>query len=113
MPEDRDRRIGRRVRLARVEAGYIDHEPRERLAQALHTPGLGARNIGHIERGERPLYEHEAIILGRVLNKPASWFYEDPQPPPNDAQQLAREVRELRALLERVLQAFPRVAVRA
>jgi hypothetical protein len=108
MPEDRDRRIGRRVRLARVESGYIDHEPRERLAQALRTPGLGARNIGHIERGERPLYEHEAIILGRVLNKPPGWFYEDPQPPPSELQQLAREVRELRALVETVFKTFPR-----
>lgn len=73
MTDDDRKAIGDRVRAARVAAGY---QQRDALAREVTLPRFGAKTIGAVERGERPLYEHEAAELARVLDVAADWFFQ-------------------------------------
>jgi hypothetical protein len=67
--------VSDRVRAARIQAGYLR---RPDLAAQLRLPRFGEKVLGQVERGERPLYEHEAVELARVLGVEAEWFYGSP-----------------------------------
>lgn len=73
MTDDDRKAIGDRVRAARVAAGY---QQRDALAREVKLPRFGAKTIGAVERGQRPLYEHEAVELARVLDVGADWFFQ-------------------------------------
>jgi len=66
--------VGRRLAAARKRAGI---KTRKDLADRVSLPRLGKETIGKIERGERPLYEHEAPFVARALEVPVSYFYEE------------------------------------
>lgn len=46
----------------------------EQLAAKLDTPGLGAKTIGAIERGERAVRPHELRVLAEALDVPIEFF---------------------------------------
>ena len=60
-----------RLRAARIQAGY---SRREDLAEQITLPRFGAKVLGQVERGERPLFEREAVELGRILGVEADWL---------------------------------------
>jgi transcriptional regulator with XRE-family HTH domain len=60
-----------RLRAARIQAGY---NRREDLAEQITLPRFGKEVLGQVERGERPLFEHEAVELGRILDVEADWL---------------------------------------
>lgn len=65
--------VGARVRGARLLHGQL-YEKRKALTDALNLPRFGDKLLGQVERGERKLYEHEAVELGRVLEVEADWL---------------------------------------
>jgi transcriptional regulator with XRE-family HTH domain len=60
-----------RVRAARIQAGY---SRREDLTAEIKLPRFGTALLGQVERGERPLFKHEAVELGRILDVEADWL---------------------------------------
>lgn len=60
----------RRLRAARVLADLTVQQ----LADKLDTPGLGAKTIGAIERGERAVRPHEIRVVAEALNVPVEFF---------------------------------------
>jgi transcriptional regulator with XRE-family HTH domain len=60
-----------RVRAARIQAGYSRLED---LTAEIKLPRFGTALLGQVERGERPLFEHEAVELGRILGVEADWL---------------------------------------
>jgi transcriptional regulator with XRE-family HTH domain len=66
--------VGRRLAAARKRVGI---KTRKDLADRVNLPRLGKETLGKIERGERPLYEHEAPYVARALEVPVSYFYEE------------------------------------
>jgi transcriptional regulator with XRE-family HTH domain len=62
--------IGRRLKAARHHAGLSVTE----LAAALALPGLGAKTLGAIERGEREMRPQEIAPIADVTGMPPSYF---------------------------------------
>jgi transcriptional regulator with XRE-family HTH domain len=62
--------IGRRLKAARRLAGLTVPE----LAAALALPGLGAKTLGAIERGEREMRPHEIAPIADITGMPISYF---------------------------------------
>lgn len=92
---------GRRLAAARVLAGM---DTREQLARAINIPGLGAANLGNIERGERTLRDHEIPPIAEALGIDPAFFRIDfanltPAEPENLAPMLT-EIAERLAGLE-------------
>jgi len=52
-------------------------DTREQLATAMNIPGLGAANLGLIERGERTLRDHEIPPIARALGIDPAFFHVD------------------------------------
>lgn len=82
--EEEMKRVGRHVRAARILGEF---ERPEDLAAKLDLPRFGAKVIGQVERGKRPLWEHEAVALAKVLPVSAEWFYADPESGPSELEQ--------------------------
>jgi transcriptional regulator with XRE-family HTH domain len=57
--------VGRRIKAARS----LKQVTVEELADLIGIPGLGAKTIGNIERGDRPLRNHEAVLLAQALGR--------------------------------------------
>src|SRR4051812_44910287 len=62
--------IGRRLKAARHLAGLTVPE----LAAALALPGLGAKTLGAIERGEREMRPQEIAPIADITGMPISYF---------------------------------------
>jgi transcriptional regulator with XRE-family HTH domain len=67
--------VGRRVRAARLAAGFKQRKPVTDLAGVSR---FGDATLGKVERGERMLQPHEADALARVLHVDPAAFYEQP-----------------------------------
>jgi hypothetical protein len=82
-------------------------EQRKALTDLLALPRFGPAVLGQVERGERPLYEHEAEALAHVLPVDAEFFYEVPEAQPTETappalgEQVAQILTELQALRAR------------
>lgn len=72
MTDETWKAVGDRVRAARIAAGYRN---RQALAKAITLPRFGKATLADVERGTRQLFEHEAVELSRVLERPLEWFY--------------------------------------
>ena len=90
--------IGRRLKAARQLADITVDE----LASRLDLPGLGAKTIGNIERGDRDIRPHEVEPIARVLEVPASFLVGDnPAGQPQLEGELAGILQDIKAQLAR------------
>jgi transcriptional regulator with XRE-family HTH domain len=65
-----DNAIGRRMKAARsLKQVTVDE-----LADLIGIQGLGAKTIGNIERGDRPLRNHEAVLIAQALDVPVAFL---------------------------------------
>jgi transcriptional regulator with XRE-family HTH domain len=91
--------IGRRIAQAREEAGLTQAQMAERLGLA-HP-----QSISKYERGETEVPPKRLRRIAEVTGKPMGFFVMDPEAQDNETTEtLAAEVREVRALVESVLE---------
>lgn len=68
--------VGQRIKAAQAQAGIPSVE---QLAEMPGRPSrFGAKTIGRVIRGERPLEQYEAAWLAETLGVDASYFAETP-----------------------------------
>jgi transcriptional regulator with XRE-family HTH domain len=87
--------VGRRIKAARS----LKRVTVEELAVLVDLQGLGAKTIGNIERGDRPLRPHEAVLLADALEVPVDFLLGEA---PAGAAQLDTIEGLLREVIERL-----------
>lgn len=65
-----DCRIGKKLRLARLQAELTQNDAGSALNYSRST-------IGKKETGDRPIYAHELAEFARVYEQDISYFFED------------------------------------
>jgi transcriptional regulator with XRE-family HTH domain len=73
-PASLDRRIGERIRLRRTELGMTQHQ----LAAAL---GVSYQQIQKYENGANRISAARLWQIGRRLEVPVGWFFDEPSDP--------------------------------
>lgn len=81
--------MGKRIRAARVKAGYTQQYVADQLNPALSNVGYGA-----YERGEREIGLDYLLQLSRILSKPLNYFLGIPDEYTPDEQDLIHLYRK-------------------